>query len=374
MARDYRYGHKIKKPAVRRTQEREVASESAEAESVKKPIVQQTSAWFAGKGKSKKQDKPAAQEHRQDKGTKSASVSEDAAGEAAQAKPSTRRETGRERSAEMQRIVDEALRLSQPKTIRQEAEKREAKARQEAEQLVTDQAAAQQLAQEKTKVHVNWGVWGGVTLLVLAGIAWLLYAPFFLAFAFEMKWIDEATRNRLDSSAAIRAQMLSALPRNDQQSESTQSKVVPVNAQTPPSAVNEPVVNYSFYRDLPKENMNTDAQPLPVRTRAPVYLQLETVSNNTEAQAERKRLAQRGYLVQLSSQVMKGNTVYVLRMGPYEDQRVVNRLKVELQRLGIDAHEASIVSVIKAAEQRLEKPVATTTSSPSRGEVQQHPR
>jgi len=98
-------------------------------------------------------------------------------------------------------------------------------------------------------------------------------------------------------------------------------------------------------------------------------LQLVSMSNEQDAQTERKRLAQKGYLVQMNAQVMKGQNVYVLRMGPYEDQRIINRLKVELQRLGIDAHEISVASVVKAIERQLPEMIPV---APSRGEMQQH--
>jgi hypothetical protein len=273
----------------------------------------------------------------------------------------------------VQKIVDEACRLSLPKTIRKEAEQREAEAKKEAEIQAAEQAKQQALALEKKQSRFGWFAWGSMTLLILSGVSWLLYAPFFLAFAFEMQWIDEETRNRLDPAAAMRSQAVATLSKDKQE---TIKKVAP--ALTPVVDQDSADIQYSFYRELPKANIVTTAQPLPVRTRSPTYLQLASIANDKEAQNERKRLAQKGYLVQMTAQVNKGQTVYVLRMGPYEDQRVINRLKVELQRLGVDAHEVSVISVVKAAEQQAVQPVVGNTkptqpiSAPSRrGDVQQ---
>jgi len=320
MARDYRYGHKTKQPATRRTQQEGAGFSASDTKGEKKPLL--TTVASRAKAARAKQ------------------VSSDVSNVT---RPASKR------SAETQKIIDEACRASLPKTIRKEAEQREALAKQEAELLAAEQAKVLALVQEKKQSRFSWGVWGSFTLLILSGVAWLLYAPFFLAFAFEMQWIDEATRHRLDPAAAMRSQAVSTLSKDKPEAvKLTTPAVAPLPVQEPEPAD----LQYSFYKELPKANIVTLAQPLPVRTRAPTYLQLASIANDKEAQGERKRLAQKGYLVQMTAQVSKGQTVYVLRMGPYEDQRVINRLKVELQRLGVDAHEVSVVSVVKAAEQQ----------------------
>lgn len=322
MARDYRYGHKVKKPTVRRTQE------AHEPERLVEPKIEP---------KSDKKLHPAP------KTAAARAIAARAKQASAEALEVPR--VSSQRSAETQKIIDEACRASLPNTIRKAAEQREAQARLEAEALAQAQAKLQALAQEKKQARFSWGIWSGLTLLILSGVAWLLYAPFFLAFAFEMHWIDEATRNRLDPASAMRAQAVVSLTKEKQE------PVKPVAAASAVALNDAPVdLQYSFYRELPKANIVTAAQPLPVRTRAPTYLQLASIANEKEAQAERRRLAQKGYLVQMTAQVNKGQTVYVLRMGPYEDQRVINRLKVEFQRLGVDAHEISVLAVVKAAE------------------------
>ncbi len=334
MARDYRYGHKVKKPTVRRTQEGNVHSD--DVVSAEPPELVTVKKHKAVESKESKPSvvaepevsnaKPSAQESVVSKAKKVRIV--------------------KTRSADEQKIIDEACRLSLPKAIRKEAEARELLARQEAKALAQEEEKSKLIVKKTIKSRLNWGVWGALTLLILSGIAWLLYAPFFLAFAFEMKWIDEATRNQLDPAASMRSQVVANVP--------TVISQEPINVTNSNSAsaivTPDKDVAYSFYNELPKATMTTGAQPLPVRTRAPTYLQLASIANDKDAQAERKRLAQKGYLVQVTAHQVKGQTLYILRMGPYDDQRVINRLKVELQRLGVDAHEMSIASIIKSVE------------------------
>ncbi len=346
MARDYRYGHKTKQPTVRRTQQQDgtKAAVSAQPKSEAEPALSMVESR-ASTTRSKQARKSV----------------------------SSRGHVASSRSADVQKIIDDACRASAPKAIIKEAEQRDALAKKEAEAQAAEQAKQQVLVQEKKQSRFGWLAWGSMTLLILSGVSWLLYAPFFLAFAFEMQWINEATRNRLDPAAAMRSQAISSL------SQDKQDLVKPSTSAPNLATAAEDVadMHYSFYRELPKANIVTAAQPLPVRTRSPTYLQLASIANDKEAQNERKRLAQKGYLVQMTAQVNKGQTVYVLRMGPYEDQRVINRLKVELQRLGVDAHEVSVISVVKAAEQQAVQPVVVNTkptqpvNAPSRGDVQQ---
>jgi cell division protein FtsN len=163
-----------------------------------------------------------------------------------------------------------------------------------------------------------------------------------------MGWIDEETRMRWDSREARQPQIALV------------EKVLPPNPELlspkEEEVLIEPEVAFTFYEELPKAVIQLTAQPLPVRTRAPTYLQLSSFANAKDAEEERSRLAQKGYLSQVSTQLNhQGRPNYLLRMGPYEDQRVINRLKVELQRLGLDAKEVTMTSVIKAQEKTQEK-------------------
>jgi len=365
MARDYRYGHKTKKTTVRRTQEHET-QDSVVTEKGQQTDLKPKSFWSGMNGSRK--NKPA------DLAKPSLDVvsSDEASAETLNSASMRRLKQAHhklmpERTPEMQKIIDKACQSSLPNTIRKEAEQREAQAKQAADLLALEQAKARALAIEKQHSRMGWGLWGSLTLLILLGVAWLLYAPFFLAFALEMQWIDEQARNRLDPAAAMRSQAVSTLTKDKQEPVKTSvPALAPLPAQEPEAAD----LQYSFYKELPKANIVTLAQPLPVRTRAPTYLQLASIVDDKEAQGERKRLAQKGYLVQMTAQVTKGKTVYVLRMGPYEDQRVINRLKVELQRLGVDAHEVSLVSVVKAAEpQPMPPPTNTINSTPANNAV-----
>ncbi len=379
MARDYRYGHKTKKVQARRTQQQKDVIQSAVPAQAITALSQPELLWVGEKDRRKVEGenlgRRASDPAHKPSNTAGVSTTADVSPPNAQESVGQkgrriRRQSTADRSVEMQRIVDAACRLSLPKAIRKEAEEKEALARQQAEVLAAEQAKAQQqaqlLAQQKKQTRVSWGLWGSLTLIIFSGIAWLLYAPFFLAFALKMNWIDEATRNRLDPAAALRSQVVASLPQSVQQGSAESTLVKKLE---PVSVQQQSGVTYSFYHELPKAKIVTGAQPLPVRTRSPTYLQLVSMSNEQDAQTERKRLAQKGYLVQMNAQVMKGQNVYVLRMGPYEDQRIINRLKVELQRLGIDAHEISVASVVKAIERQLPEMIPV---APSRGEMQQH--
>jgi cell division septation protein DedD len=373
MTRDYRYGHKVKKPTVRRTQEKATNGDVVTAESEKKSQVHQSSVWSGESERRKAVGVNLGRRLIDGFKREEPKPSEDTAPSASiQRVKQARDKLKSERSDDVQKILDEAYRLSQPKAIRIEAEKRAQQAKKEAEAYAQEQAELQALAHEKKQSHFGWGMWIAMTLLILSGISWLLYAPFFLAFAFEMQWIDESTRNRLDPAAAMRSQAITSLSKDE---------VKPATQITKPTLAVPvaPDMEYSFYRELPKASIVTGAQPLPVRTHAPVYLQLAAIPNEKEAQAERKRLAQKGYLVQMTAQLNKGQSVYVLRMGPYDDQRVINRLKVELQRLGVDAHELSVIALIKASERESQQQNNLSESqltlpsavAPSRGDVQQ---
>lgn len=177
MARDYRYGHKTKKPTARRSQAHEPEGSVSE-EQAQKINVKSSSFW--SRRSEKNSDKGVASEQP----SPDVVIAEKVPAEDRRTKSMRRLKQAQqklmpERSAETQKIIDEACRASLPKTIRKEAEQREALAKQEAELLAAEQAKVLALVQEKKQSRFSWGVWGSFTLLILSGVAWLLYAPFF---------------------------------------------------------------------------------------------------------------------------------------------------------------------------------------------------
>lgn len=344
MARDYRYGHKSSQPTQRRTQtsavEEAKADKSTSVAKTGKAAVQQPIVQAVEPASSRRPSDVAAKVLRRRKIVTSQVDPDD-----------------------VQKKKSEAYLSALPKQVRREIAEKEAlaKAQAEAEAQLAAQLAVQQ--QEKRRGRMSKGMWLTMGLATLASIAWLLYAPFFLAFAVEMGWLDDATRNRFDPAAAIRGGLVTRAIDAE--------KDISKAATNTPAAVATPadpnVMTYSFYKELPKENVDLGVQPLPVRTHAPTYLQLASFANEKEAQAERKRIVQKGYLVQVNGQANKSGMVYVLRMGPYDDQRTINRLKVELQRLGVDAHEISLASVIKASEPAV---TANATGAQAVGKIQ----
>lgn len=204
-----------------------------------------------------------------------------------------------------------------------------------------------------TKKRFFWLKASGLLVLLVAVTSWLVYAPLILAFLLEMGWIDEETRLRWDSREARQPQMAfveKVLPLTPD------AAVTPTEHSTPAEAEPDPSVNFTFYDELPKAAIHLTAQPLPVKTRAPMYLQLSSFTQQKDASEERSRLTQKGYLPKVTAQVAQnGKPVYVVRMGPYEDQRDINRIKVELQKLGVDAKEVTMASVIKEQERSQEK-------------------
>jgi hypothetical protein len=258
------------------------------------------------------------------------------------------------RSPELQKALDKACSISQPRAIQKEAE---AQAKALAEKEAALQAEQQQKALEK-KIVLDSSqrqrrstriMWVLSSIIVVTVMLWIFYAPFFLAFAVQMDWISAETRDKWDSTTVRKQVMvMNDLKAPPPATAETLAQIAPSAVESQPPA--PPPMTFTFYQELPRAAIHLAAQPLPVRTKAPVYLQVATIVQVKEATAERHRLAQKGYLVQMSTQVRNGHPVYVLRMGPYDDQRVINRLKVELQRLGVDAKEVNMMSMVKAEE------------------------
>lgn len=341
MARDYRYGHKPHKQVERRSQT--LAGDDAVQIPVQKSLL-----------KRPQRDKVPETQSSSEKPTQSsrANTSNKRALKHANSDQLTQT-IAPSRSAEVQKALDKLCIISQPRAIQKEAEEQ---ARLQAEKEAEEQSEQQQKALEKQVViessqrqrrstRIMWVLSSTIVAVVLL---WVFYAPFFLAFALQMDWISAETRDRWDSTSVRKQVMVmqdvkAPLP-------ATAETLAQITPAAPESQASAPPMTFTFYQELPRAAIHLAAQPLPVRTKSPVYLQVATIAILKEATAERHRLAQKGYLVQLSTQVRNGHPVYVLRMGPYDDQRVINRLKVELQRLGVDAKEVNMISMVKAEE------------------------
>lgn len=355
MARDYRYGHKSSAPAPRRTQlsedtgsvsdERVKSSSKPFSSLIRKKVTSDKIQARSEPSKISLSDaiNSPADEH------KSREKALNTYRQTSKTEPSAAKTTSID--DDVQKVKNKVYRESLPKHIRKELEAQEALAKAQAEQAERDRVAQLAAQQEKRRQRLSLSSWLSIAALTVSGIAWLLYAPFFLAFAFEMGWVSEETRNRMDPAASVRSELASKAI------EATK-KPAPVTSAAPAEDSN--VVKYTFYGELPKDVVLSGVQPLGVKTKAPVYLQLLSLPNEAQAQAERRRLAQKGHMVQMATLAGKSGNNYVLRMGPYDDQRTLNRLKVELQKLHIDAHEVSLASVIKASEPIKKEPQPNT--------------
>lgn len=370
MARDYRYGHKSSAPAPRRTQ---LTEETSSSGTVKESVKSSSKPFASLIRKKPKSESQSSTDVPQTHAPELAKVSTDVHKSREKALSTYRQANKTEPSVtkttpideDVQKVKNKVYRESLPKHIRKELEAQEALAKAQAEQAERDRLTQLVAQQEKRRQRLSLSSWLSIAALTLIGIAWLLYAPFFLAFAFEMGWVSEETRNRMDPAASVRGELASKAI------EASKKPAVPVVLVAPAEDPN--VVKYTFYGELPKDVVLSGVQPLAVKTKAPVYLQLLSLPNEAQAQAERRRLVQKGYMVQMATLAGKSGNNYVLRMGPYDDQRILNRLKVELQKLHIDAHEVSLASVIKASEPIKKEPqsntVTTTPPNNTRGAV-----
>lgn len=369
MARDYRYGHKSSAPAPRRTQ---LTEETNGSGAVKESVKSSSKSFASLIRKKPKSESQSSADLPQTHASESVKTPSEVYKSREKALSTYRQSSKVEPLVvkttpvddDVQKVKNKVYRESLPKHIRKELEAQEALAKAQAEQAERDRLAQLVAQQEKRRQRLSLSSWLSIAALTLIGIAWLLYAPFFLAFAFEMGWVSEETRNRMDPAASVRGELAS-------KAIEASKKPAPVAPVAPAEDPN--VVKYTFYGELPKDVVLSGVQPLAVKTKAPVYLQLLSLPNEAQAQAERRRLAQKGYMVQMATLAGKSGNNYVLRMGPYDDQRTLNRLKVELQKLHIDAHEVSLASVIKASEPIKKEPqsntVTTTPPNNTRGAV-----
>ena len=169
-----------------------------------------------------------------------------------------------------------------------------------------------------SKKKFFWLKLTGLVVLLTSVTGWLVYAPFILAFLLEIGVIDEDTRLRWDSREARQPQIAfveKVLPVVPEAKEDDKKVIVESSTDTAPS------VKFTFYDELPKAAIELAAQPLPVRTKAPTYLRLAAFMQTKDANEERGRLAQKGFLAKITTRVAQnGKMAYVLLMGPYDDQ------------------------------------------------------
>lgn len=333
MARDYRYGHKSATTKPRRTQQAEGVVSTHSPLSPEVTASTTDSTYPVGRLQRAKQLFRA-------KKTTSAPTQEEPASKDTASRVDTAAD-------DLQKIKEKVHQQSLPHHIRKQQAKQEALEKEQAEQAQAALLAAEVARLQRRQRRMSIGFWLSIAGLTLLGVAWLLYAPFFLAFALEMGWVSEATRDRLDPAAALRSQAVAQVSAAVAKKPSTEH----APAMTSSEPVDPNQVQFTFYEELAKDRVLAGVQPIAVKTKAPMYLQLLSTTNEQQAQSERRRLAQKGYSAQLASLVGKTGNYYVLRMGPYDDQRTLNRLKVELQKLGIDANETIVnIPVVKEVD------------------------
>jgi len=357
MARDYRYGHKSTPTPTRRTQQ---SNDSESHEST----GEQPAKTYASRmrkriqsDKTAKADSPHKVEGDSSKSTLETKSSRDKALTTfRQAKVEVPSSQVSSVDEEVQKVKNKLYRDSMPAQVRKQLQAQEALAKMQQEEAEAERLAQAEMNKEKRRHRLSLASWVTLASLTLLGIVWLLYAPFFLAFAVEMGWLSESSRNRLDPAASVRSELASKTiePAKKPLPTAPVQKEADVNA-----------VHYTFYKELPKDVLMASVQPLAVKTKDPMYLELLYLPNEALVQAEKRRLTQKGYVVQMSTVMGKSGQNFVLRMGPFDDQRRINRLKVELQKLGIDAREVSASSVVKPVSESTKSGGARMSQSPN---------
>lgn len=105
-----------------------------------------------------------------------------------------------------------------------------------------------------------------------------------------------------------------------------------VKAPQPENAENLP--DFSFYTSLPREEVQVDAKPLPIKLEQPVVIVAGTFRNEARAQQERVRLARQGFELRIVSRQVNGRTLYQLRTAPLDNKLDVNLLRNRLSQAG----------------------------------------
>lgn len=327
MARDYRYGHKATSIKPRRTQ-LQADAVGVNNDAAMQPRVQAEQAALQTSAESAPRVQRAKSIFSRQKKKQDALATSTETTEITPIEPSNTASVKNSTDDGLQKIKDRIHQQSLPKHIRRQMAEEEAKAREEAAQAELERlAAAMQLSQQRQK-RINIGIWSTIVMLTLAGFAWVFYASFFLSFAHEMGWVSAETRERLDPTVNMRTAAVVQV---------VESKVAVPVAQTE-EVVDPEKIQYTFYGDLSKEEVATGFnQPLTVSQVAPTYVQLISTTKESYALAERQRLAQKGYTAQMVNVKGQAGSFYVLRMGPYTDPIRLNRLRIELETLGIEA-------------------------------------
>lgn len=94
------------------------------------------------------------------------------------------------------------------------------------------------------------------------------------------------------------------------------------------------VSEFSFYNTLPREQVQVDAKPLPVKLKRPVVIVAGTFSSAARAHKEQQRLARQGFALRMVTRQVKGRTLYQLRTAPMDNKLAVNLLRNRLIKAG----------------------------------------
>ena len=89
-------------------------------------------------------------------------------------------------------------------------------------------------------------------------------------------------------------------------------------------------------------NTTVAAVPAPVAVPAPAepfayFVQVGAFSSVTDANAQRAKVALMGMASQVTEREQSGRTVYRVRLGPFNQQRMAEATRDQLQKSGIDA-------------------------------------
>ncbi|SIN73386.1 Sporulation related domain-containing protein [Sulfurivirga caldicuralii] len=96
----------------------------------------------------------------------------------------------------------------------------------------------------------------------------------------------------------------------------------------------EGMSEFSFYTSLPREKVQVDAKPLPIRLEQPVVIVAGTFRSQERAQKELARLARQGFKLRIVPRQVNGRTLYQLRTAPLDNKLDVNLLRNRLAQAG----------------------------------------
>lgn len=119
------------------------------------------------------------------------------------------------------------------------------------------------------------------------------------------------------------------------QAQHQSAAVKPSVALPPPKPEkNEGVSDFSFYKTLPREQVEVDAKPLPVKLAQPVVIVAGTFLSAARAKKELDRLVRQGFRLTIVERKVKGRSLYQLRTPPLDNKLDVNLLRNRLIQAG----------------------------------------